>query len=273
MRTGWRSLAAATLVTVAALALIGPAHAARLQAEPGDPLWLRLFYDALLWLHIGGGAVGMVTGAAAVLSRKGGTIHRAAGTVFFIAMAITYAIGAGVAPFLDQEQRTNFAAGLTALYLLLSGWWTMKRKTPETGAVEMVGLAFAVAIAATGAYFLSLASQDPSGTVDGAPAQSFYLFIIVGTFAALGELHVLVRRRVAGGSRLARHLWRMNMSWFIAAGSFFLGQQQLLPEWFRNTPGPFIGAFAPLIAMLFFLVWIRVRRRFFGAAQAAAAAG
>jgi len=34
--------------------------------------------------------------------------------------------------------------------------------------------------------------------------------------------------------RIARHLWLMCFGWFIATGSFFLGQQQVFPAWLRG---------------------------------------
>ena len=41
--------------------------------------------------------------------------------------------------------------------------------------------------------------------------------------AAAGDVRMLVRGRVLGAKRIARHLWRMCFGLFIAAGSFFLG--------------------------------------------------
>jgi hypothetical protein len=74
---------------------------------------------------------------------------------------------------------------------------------------------------------------------------------------------VLLRRGITGTARIARHLWRMCFSLFIASGSFFLGQMQVLPESLQNSAFPFAAAFAPLLVMLFWLVWVRTgwRRR------------
>ena len=62
-----------------------------------------------------------------------------------------------------------------------------------------------------------------------------------------------------GTRRLSRHLWRMCFALFIASGSFFLGQAQLIPKPYRNFALLAIPAFAPLVAMAYWL-W-RVRRR------------
>lgn len=52
-----------------------------LQVPAGSPWWLELAADALLFLHIAGGAVGLLSGAAALIARKGGRAHRIAGVV------------------------------------------------------------------------------------------------------------------------------------------------------------------------------------------------
>ena len=247
------------LFAVAAAAALLPsiALAETLHAKPGDPAWMHLGADGLLWAHIVGGAIGMVTGVVALASRKGQRVHRAAGSVFFLAMFVAYAIGAGVAPFLDTGQRPNFVAGIMALYLLVSGATAARRRDFKAGAPEVIGLIVALSITAAGVIFMRMGGASPSGTVDGSPPQTFLLFIIAGAFAAAGELHVLVRKQLSNLSRIARHLWRMCFSLFIASGSFFLGQSQVFPEVLRDSVLLPILALAPLPVMLFWLGKVR----------------
>jgi membrane protein implicated in regulation of membrane protease activity len=49
----------------------------------------------------------------------------------------------------------------------------------------------------------------------------------------------------------------MCVAFFIATGSFFLGQQDILPAAMRGSPWMFVLAFAPLAVMLFWLARIR----------------
>jgi hypothetical protein len=51
--------------------------------------------------------------------------------------------------------------------------------------------------------------------------------------------------------------WRMCFAFFIATGSFFLGQQDVLPQSVRGSPLLFVPAFAPFAVMLFWLVRLR----------------
>ncbi|WP_419252784.1 hypothetical protein ACN2C6_14570 [Caulobacter sp. ErkDOM-YI] len=241
------------LFVIAAALLPSIALADNLQAGPGDPAWMHLGANALLWAHIAGGAIGMVTGVVALASRKGQSVHRAAGSVFFLAMFTAYAIGAGVAPFLDTGQRPNFVAGVLALYLLVSGTMAARQREVKAGVPEVIGLVVALTITAAGVIFMRMGAASPSGTVDGSPPPAFFLFTIAGAFAAAGELHVLVRKQLSRVSRIARHLWRMCFSLFIASGSFFLGQQQVFPEALQDSALLYVLALAPLPIMLFWL--------------------
>ena len=259
--------AAATAALMPSIAL-----ADTLQTRPGDPAWMHLGANALLWAHIAGGAIGMVTGVVALASRKGQRVHRAAGSVFFVAMFAAYAIGAGVAPFLDTGQRPNFVAGIMALYLLVSGAMAARRRDAKAGVPEVIGLIVALSITAAGVIFMRMGAASPSGTVDGSPPPAFLLFTIAGIFAAAGELNMLLRKQLSNVSRIARHLWRMCFSLFIASGSFFLGQMQVFPEAIQDSVLLPVLALAPLPVMLFWLGKVRFddwRRRRAKAAVAA----
>lgn len=235
----------------------GPAAAEVLGVYPGAPRWARIGGYALLYLHIGGGAIGLVSGFAAIVSRRGSAAHRIAGTVFFASMLVSYSVGAGVAPFLQTGQRPNFVAGVLALYLLITAWLAAKRRDPKVGAVEWTGLAAAALVAAAGALFIYQGATDTSGTVDGSPPQAFVLFVVVGLAAMLGDLHVLKTRSITGRTRISRHLWRMCASLFIAAGSFFFGQQQVLPEAIQGSLLQAVPVLLPVLAMFLGLATTR----------------
>ena len=66
-----------------------------------------------------------------------------------------------------------------------------------------------------------------------------------------------MRGTLSATQRLSRHLWRMCFAFFIATGSFFLGQQDVLPQALRGSPILFVLAFAPFALMLFWLVRVR----------------
>lgn len=224
------------------------------------PQWMHIAADVLLVTHITGGTVGMLSGAVALATRKGDTWHRAAGNIFFVSMFAMAAVGAGVAPFLDEGQRPNTVAGLMALYMIVTAWIAGKRERIGAGPAEVAGFMIATLIAAAGAIFAIQGASDPSGTVDGSPPQAFIAFMAIGTIAALSDLKVILTGGLSGAGRIARHLWRMCTALFIAAGSFFLGQQKFLPEEIRGTLLQFAPVLLPLILMLFWLARVRLTK-------------
>ncbi|MBV8124247.1 MAG: hypothetical protein JO370_09220, partial [Paucibacter sp.] len=208
------------------------------------------------------------SGLAVLLAPKGGRVHRLLGTAFFWSMCVAYAIGAAVAPFLDTGQRPNFIGGAFALYLTLTSWVTIKRRQKTTNLLDKAGLAVALLTAVSGAVLVRMAMHDASGSIDGAPPQSFYVFLVLGTAATLDDLLYLLRGGYTGAARIARHLWRMCAALFFAAGSFFLGQPQVFPEGLRDSALLFIPVVLPILVMLLWLVrlpvkayWLKSARR------------
>lgn len=231
-----------------------------LQVPAGSPWWLTLAADGLLFLHIAGGAVGLLAGAAALMTRKGGRAHRLAGTIFVVSMTIMASIGAAVSPFLPIPQRANVVAGLLTFYLVVSGALAVRRAHIVPGYLDIAGLIVALTTVATGSLWAVQASGSPTGSLDGSPPQAFYVFILLGSAAAIGDLKLVITSRVSGTPRLARHLWRMCAALFIAAGSFFLGQQRVMPVWMRGSPWLLVPALAPLVLMVYWLIRIRMTR-------------
>ena len=204
-----------------------------------------------------------MSGAAALIARKGGRAHRIAGLVFVVSMTIMASIGATVSPFLPIPQRVNVMAGVLTLYLVVSAWLAVRHKHVVAGRLEIAGLVVALTTAVTGVVWAVQASGTPTGTLDGSPPQAFYVFIFIGTLATVGDLRLIFKGRISGTPRLSRHLWRMCMALFIAAGSFFLGQQRVMPVWMRGSPWLFVPTFAPLVLMVHWLIRIRLTKRVF----------
>jgi len=231
------------------------AGAGRLEPAADSPAWMHLGADLLLVLHIAGGAIGIISGAVASLSKKGARVHRASGWVFFISMATCYVVAAGVAPFLDEGWRTNTVAAVFSLYLLLSGVRAARVKKLKGGLEARIGVLIAGSVFGIGVLFAIQGASHPTGTLDGSPPEAFITFIVGGLAATVDEVRLLRRGELRGRSRLVRHIWRMCASYFYASGSFFLGQPQVFPGWFNATPLPSLLAFFPLLVMAWYL-WV-----------------
>jgi uncharacterized membrane protein len=223
-----------------------------LTPPPGSPLILQLAADAVLLLHIGGGTVGIGSGFAAMLLRKGARAHALAGQVFVVSMLIMAVIGAVVSPLIPQ--RANVVPALLVLYLVVTGWRSARDRSGEAGAVEIGGLIFALCTVAAGLTYALDASLSPTGLLDAEPSSTYLAFTAFPVLAAALDVSVVLRGRRSRAHRIARHIWRMSFALFIAAGSLFLGQPKVFPAALRGSPVMFIPELAILGLMLFWLV-------------------
>lgn len=252
-------------IFVLVLAAPGAAWADQLQVDVAAPWWVRVGALALLWGHIGGGTVGLLSGTLALLTRKGGKLHRAAGNVFLVSMLIMSGIGGAVAPLLHD--RISTVAGFMTFYLIFTGWLTARRRH-GVSAFEIAGLVVAIAGVISTYVLVWFASHAPGGTLDGAPYQAFYVFAFVSTVAALSDLKLVLRGGIAGAQRIARHVWRMTFGLFVASGSLFLGQMQVFPQWLQDTPVLYLAGLAPLPFLVFWMLRVRLSKKWRGAPRA-----
>src|SRR5690349_4604668 len=96
-----------------------------LHIAPDAPEYVKFAADMALILHIGGGSLGMISGTAALLARKGSAVHRAAGNIFFVSMLTMSSIGAVVSPMLPE--RISTVAAVLTFYLVATAWATVLR--------------------------------------------------------------------------------------------------------------------------------------------------
>jgi ABC-type Na+ efflux pump permease subunit len=101
------------------------------------------------------------------------------------------------------------------------------------------------------------ALNSASGTINGVPAGMMFFFGTVAMIGALGDIRMMRAGGLEGAKRIARHLWRMCFAFFVANGSFFLGQAKVFPKPIRILPLLAIPALLPLVLLLYWLVRVR----------------
>jgi hypothetical protein len=207
----------------------------------------------LLVLHVSAGVLAMFAGAAAMSFRKGSPWHARAGSVFVAAM-LGMAAAASSLAFI-KHQTDNVFGGILTIYMVATAWATARRREGETGFADWVGFVFAVTI---GVLSVLHGAQKVMGRAPSEGSLGF-MGIFMGSvilLAGLGDLRTLLRG-ISGKQRIARHLWRMCFGWFIATGSFFLGQQQVVPVWLRGSPVLLVPALLPLVLLIFWMIRVR----------------
>jgi hypothetical protein len=215
-------------------------------------------------LHIGGGALGLVAGTVALMARKGGRLHRAAGTVFFLSM-LMMAVFACYLAVVRPGQIVNLFIGIFASYLVGTGWLTVQRPAGVAGVPERVALAVAVVLCAPFAILIfQLATGLPpffksAVALEGPVLIALYSFTAVLVIAVIGDARVVFAGGVSAAPRIARHLWRMCLGLTLAAGSAFTnGAARLLPGPYHVPPAFFLPQFVPLGFLVFWMIRVRL---------------
>lgn len=233
-----------------------------LQFDPGSPWWLHLGAALILYAHIIGGSIGIISGAAAMTLRKGSRPHALAGHWFFGSMLVMAAVGGLVSPFTTtpegEREWFNAVAGFFTLYLVATAWMTVRRKPGTIGRFEGAAFAYATALAAAAAWFSRLASASPSGTLSGYAGMDYAVAAVIIGLAALLDLNLIRRGGIKGIPRITRHLWRMCIAMFIAVGSFFIGQQRNMPVFMQDSPALLVPPLATLALTGYWLLKPRV---------------
>jgi hypothetical protein len=226
-------------------------------------------YSPLLPVHIAGGIVGMLTGTAALVFRKGGRWHVLAGKIFVASMLIMSAFAVYLAVL--KHQSGNIGGGILTFYLILTAWLTARRRDGQTGVYDWLALLIPFALGILTWINGIRVLRSGATSEDGVPVGMNFFMGTVMLLAAAGDVRMLMRGGVLGAKRIVRHLWRMCFGLFIAAGSFFLGPsnrplrllsaagigQHLSPAIF-DTNLYIVLSVLPLILLIFwtFRVWL-----------------
>jgi hypothetical protein len=201
----------------------------------------------VLIIHIAAGTLAVLSGVAALAFRKGDRVHRGAGIVFVFAMA---AMGV-TAAIVGADEPSNAIAGGLVIYFVATAWLTVKRRDGRL--FEIAAFVLAASVAALGFWSAYLIA---TGAREAANPYILYASLFVNSaiaLAALGDLSVAIRGRIAGAQRIARHLWRMCFALFIAVGSFSAQGVDTLPA---SIPGPQILLASILIVLSTMIYWL-----------------
>ena len=211
----------------------------------------------MMILHIVGGSVALLAGFAALMFfRKGGQLHARAGTLFLVAMLVLAGTGALIAAAAGERGTT--VIGIVTCYLVITSWLAARRRHRRAGASDFALLAVALGSAIAMVGFGTVGINSPTGKFDSLPGAVHFPFAALAALGAALDLNFFVRRGDPGVKRIARHLWRMCAALLIAALSFFLGQQKVMPVYMKGSPLLFLP---PLIAFATMVYWL-LRLRF-----------
>jgi uncharacterized membrane protein len=214
-------------------------------------------------LHIGAGATALFSGTVAVFARKGGLVHRRAGTVFVASMFVMAAFAVYLAIAMPG-QLVNVFIGAFAAYLVATAWMTVRRTEGASGLSDKIALLVSLCLCAP---FAILSFQLAAGLAplfksavafEGPVLIAIYSFTLVLILAAIGDARVALAGGLSGAPRIARHLWRMCLGLTLATGSAFTnGLARFLPGPYHVPASFFFPQFLPLFLLVFWMIRVR----------------
>jgi hypothetical protein len=227
-----------------------------------------MHYSPILLVHILGGTLGLVSGAAAVVFRKGSRGHVLAGRVFVASMLTMAAAATYLA--IVKHQNSNIGGGILTFYLVGTAWLTARRRDGETNRWDWGALLIPLTIGLLTWLGGINVLRNGRTSQDGVPVGMMFFSGSICLLAAVGDVRMLLHGGVSGAKRRTRHLWRMCYGLFIAAGSFFLGGAnrplrllssvgigQHLPQALFNVGLYLILTILPLVLLIFWMIRVR----------------
>lgn len=206
-------------------------------------------------IHISTGAFAVLLGAVASFTRKGGRVHIPTGRAFVLLMTISSLLGASLGLIYFDAFFITFFAGILAVYLVLSGWAaarsTMKGQRKFILVFALLNAANVLALTVLGASALG----SVSGQMFGFAGEDYLFLAGMAGIGLVSDTSLIFRSGLSQKHRIARHLWRMLLGFFIAAGSAFTGPgAAAFPDAVQQSGLLALPELIILLLMVFYLV-------------------
>lgn len=207
----------------------------------------------LTFLHVSAITIGLLSGGLSMIFRKGSSLHRLAGNVFFGSMLLGAGSGAILAAFVHLN-RGNIVGSWLTCYLVMTGWLAARRRERSVRLVDVAALAYVFALGTSAITWGVQAASSVDGKLDHYPPPLFFVFGSIALLFAVADMRMILRGGVAGAQRIARHLWRMSLALLFTLASGYPGQARLFPQAWRESGLMYVPHILVAGSMIFWMV-------------------
>lgn len=196
----------------------------------------------LIYIHATFGAIALFAGLISIIAKKGETIHRKFGLIFFYSMLLSAIIAMVVAVLPNHESPFLFAVGIFSLYFVLTGNRALnfKRKNPVLKIDKWISIIMII----TGVLMISLpVILTKSINI------ILTVFAIIGIIFSVRDLALFKKPERLRKGWLKLHLGKMLGGYISAATAFVV-----VNEFFSSFYGWFIPG---IIGGFIITYWIR----------------
>jgi hypothetical protein len=215
---------------------------------------MLIFVTITTIAHIASGAIAVAMGTITFAVRKGATRHVNAGRIFTFTMGLSSFLGAILGLIKFETFYITFHAGVLGMTLVISGWLLAKVRAGHRSAlfvlIACVNFLNTAVLLAAGFCALTL----PEQVLRGFTAADYFFLAGMAGVGLINDLVILVNKTLSEKHRIAQHVWRMCLGFFIAAGSAFTGPGAgVFPEAIRNSGILSLPELTIILLMLFWL--------------------
>jgi hypothetical protein len=213
-----------------------------------------------LFAHVTLGTLAVIVGAIALGSRKGRNVHVSAGRVFVVSMGLSSVLGAILGALKYETFWITFHAGILGATLVASGVLAVRIRARGAKrlfiAIAGLNSLNAAALFIAGWYATTL----PDAHLYGFAAEDYFFLFGMAAIACGGDVRITFGTQISDRHRIAQHLLRMCIGFFIAAGSAFTGPgATVFPDAVRNSGTLSLPELTIMLLMLFWL-WKTLRQ-------------
>ena len=210
--------------------------------------------NAFLYSHIGLGIISVLSGFVALFSKKGFSRHVKFGLVFVWAMIFSSVLGSLLGLINYSEFFITFCGGVLSFTLIVSSLLTLKRN-------KIKSLNFELSIAVINFFNLIIlvvvgttALSKYERVLFGFPAEDYFFLGGMAFICFVGDVAYFLKKKIQYHRKIARHLWRMCLGFFIAAGSAFTGPgKTAFPKSLQESS---ILSLPKIIIFVFMVFWL-----------------
>lgn len=184
----------------------------------------------LILIHAATGGVALLGGTLALMTKKGGRIHKRSGLVFFYSMLLSAFLALTVAILPGHLSPFLFSIGLFSSYFILSGYSSLRYKKKDFGLLFDQLLAALLILTGAAMIVYAFLLDSNLNTV-------LIVFGSMGVFFGTRDLRSFKDRKSLRKKWLQRHIGNMTGG-YIAATTAFLVVNEVLPglaNWFLPT--------------------------------------
>ncbi len=208
----------------------------------------------ILIAHIALGTVAVIVGAIALGARKGRKAHVSAGRIFVSSMGLASLLGAVLGALRYETFWITIHAGILGATLVSSGVLAIRIRAQGTKrwfvAVAGVNAFNAAGLFGAGLYATTL----PEARLFSFAAEDYFFLFGMAAIALVGDLRLTLGAHTTDRHRIAQHLMRMCIGFFIAAGSAFTGPgASAFPQALQNSGMLSLPELTIVVLMLFWM--------------------